>query len=214
MRGAIFTELRKFVRDLYGRETWQTLLRKAELLTPKMYVDTGSYADAELESLVQTAVQLTSLSRTSLLEVFGESLGAGLIAKYKSLLKPEWNVEDVLMNTEHAIHQVVRARHPNADPPGIKVEEVRKGEFRLFYTSKRNLLPVAKGIVKAVAKHYGREVIVNMKQANGEQPAELHIWLCFDTVPKYLLRSDSADDHPSSPKIATVDSKESPVRAG
>ena len=201
MRGVILTELKKFLVDSIDLKTWREILNEAGLHGPVMHVDAGSYEDSELEAIIAAAVRLTSQSRDTLLEAYGESLGAALLAKYSFLIKPEWNAEDVLMNAEHAIHQVVRARHADAEPPGIAIEKVRSGEFRMKYTSKRNLLAVAKGIIKAVAKHYGRKVIVTSKQPKGE-PGELHIYLCFDIVPKYLLKKRSPQtENPESKRI-------------
>ena len=72
------------------------------------------------------------------LERFGEFLAPILLADYKFLLNPNWNAEQMLLNTEFVVHQAVRAGEPDASPPRLKFESIRPGELRLIYYSPRN----------------------------------------------------------------------------
>lgn len=193
MRGIIVTELKRFLIERYGKQAWRQIIEEAELKKGKMYVDASTYGDYELEAMIGAAIKLTSLKRRELLETFGESLAVGLLTRYKSLIRPDWTAEDVLLNTEYAIHQVIRARHPNADPPSLKIEKVREGEFRLIYYSKRNMLSLAKGITKGVVKHFDRTAVVAEKH-HDDHP-ELRIYLCFDRVPNFLKDRQGDRNH-------------------
>ncbi|MFK7734501.1 MAG: heme NO-binding domain-containing protein [Pirellulaceae bacterium] len=164
MRGIIFTELRRFVIEKFGRKTWIDLLLDAGVDYPKkMYVATASYDDSEIELLAGAAVRLTGLTRDQILDAFGASLASGLLTKYKFLIRPEWTLEDVLLNIETTIHQVVRAKHPDANPPELKVERSRAGELKMLYFSKRKMAALAKGLIKGTASFLGEQAVVRGK---------------------------------------------------
>ncbi len=163
MHGIIFAELKKFAIEGFGPDIWDALLKEAGL-QGKFYLATSAYPDEDAVALVMAASRLSGKAVPELLEAFGEFIVPDLVKTYGAMIRPDWKTLDLLEHTEEAIHKVIRRKDPNAAPPALKV--VRKGdtEAEVTYSSPRGLFPIAQGIVKGVAKHYGETVSMDVVQ--------------------------------------------------
>jgi len=159
MHGIIFCELRRYVEQTLGVPAWPALLNTAGL-PERLYVPGPQYPDAELTTLVSTAVQVTGRPAAAILEDFGEFIVPALFTTYGPLVEPEWRTLDLLEHTEETIHRVVRLRNPDAAPPQIQCTRRHATEVVITYTSSRKLCALAKGIVRGVAKHYQETVVL------------------------------------------------------
>ena len=160
MHGIIHLELKKFVEKKYGSKAWSTLIEQAGL-SAEIFTPLRSYPDYQLFALLDFAVELTGLTRDTLLERFGEFVVPTYLDVYGSLLDADWRTLDVIEHTEETIHRVVRARQPGAAPPRLKV--TREGDFEVLvtYDSERKLCAVARGISRGLARHFGEEVVIS-----------------------------------------------------
>jgi hypothetical protein len=159
MHGIIFSELRKYVDTTLGSGAWTATLADAGLAN-KLYLPIQEYPDSDVVALVSSASRTTGLAVPAILEDFGLFIAPALLGLYRTLVKPEWKTLDLLENTEQTIHSVVRARNPGAKPAELRAIRVAPDYVDLTYTSRRKLCPVAKGIVKGIAKHYGEKVTI------------------------------------------------------
>lgn len=160
MHGIIFSEMRKYVDTKLGSEAWNTLLADAQL-GKRMYLPIQEYPDADMAALVSTASRNLGIPAEAILEDFGQFIAPSLVGLYRTLVKPEWKTLDLLENTEHTIHSVVRSRNPGARPAQLHAVRTGPDSVDLTYLSERRLCAVAKGIVKGVARHYGEEVSIS-----------------------------------------------------
>jgi len=163
MHGMMLAELKKYVDDRLGGDTWKTLLKEAGIGV-KIYLPTQTYDDAEVVSIATTAARLSNTPLTAILEDFGQFIVADLVGIYGAYIKPDWKTLDLIQNTEETIHRVVRTRNPGASPPELKVSRLSPDEVVIEYTSKRKLCAIARGIVKGVASHYREQVAVSESQ--------------------------------------------------
>lgn len=163
MHGMMLAELKKYVDDRLGGDTWKTLLKEAGIGV-KIYLPTQTYDDAEVVSIVSTAARVSNTPLTAILEDFGQFIVADLVGTYGAYIKPEWKTLDLIQNTEETIHRVVRSRNPGAAPPELKVARVSPDEVSIEYASKRKLCAIARGIVRGVAAHYREQVAVSEAQ--------------------------------------------------
>lgn len=159
MHGMMLAELKKYVDDRLGGDTWKTLLKEAGIGV-KIYLPTQTYDDAEVVSIITTASRLSNTPLGEILEDFGQFIVPDLVGVYGAYIRPEWKTLDLIQNTEETIHRVVRTRSPGAAPPELKVARVSPDEVSIEYTSKRKLCAIARGIVKGVAAHYREQVTV------------------------------------------------------
>ena len=159
MHGFIFSELRKYTETKLGSGAWNRLLASAGLGN-KLYLPIQEYPDSDAVALVTAASKETGIQAVDILEDFGRFIAPALLGMYRTLVRPEWKTLDLLENTEHTIHSVVRARNPGAKPAQLQAVRVSPEVVDLTYFSQRKLCPVAKGIIKGMAAHYGEDLTV------------------------------------------------------
>src|SRR5690349_4342383 len=95
---------------------WGRLCEEAGL-PRKTYAPKAAYTDAEAMALFETASRISQRPLSAILEDFGEAIAPDLIALHPTLVRPEWDTLDLLVNTEQLIHAVVRRSNPAAKPP-------------------------------------------------------------------------------------------------
>jgi hypothetical protein len=159
MHGIIFVELRRFVDARFGEGTWHALLADAKLGS-QLYVPVTDYPDADAARILAAAVKRTGLSSQTIQEQFGEALAPRLVEMYRGLVRPEWKTIDIVMNTEQAIHAIVRKHSTHARPPEIHCARTAPNEAVLTYGSDRRLCAIAKGIVRGLASMQNEHVIL------------------------------------------------------
>ena len=159
MHGTIFAELQKYVVSKLGDDAWTSLKSEAGI-DRERYDVMETYPDAEVGALVAAASRVTGFPAEALLEDFGAFIAPDLLDMYWAAVRPEWRTLDLLENTESAIHEVVRIGQKGATPPYLRATRTAPDEVAIVYTSPRRLCPVAKGIVRGVAAHYGETVSI------------------------------------------------------
>ena len=160
MHGMLFVELKKYVNVKLGDGAFDTLLGAAGM-DGRVFTPTREYPDGDMAQLVSTASRLTGAPAAAILEDFGSHLVPGLLGMYRALIRPEWGALDVIEHTEGTIHKAVRASTGIATPPVLQTTRVSPTELRLTYSSARKLCPVAKGIARGVATHYGETLRIS-----------------------------------------------------
>lgn len=160
MHGTIFIELQKYVESKFGPEGWSSLKREANV-EREAYDVFETYPDGEVMALVGAATRVTGTPAPALLEDFGEFIAPDLLDMYWGVIAPEWRTLDVLENTERSIHDVVRINQKGSTPPYLHATRTSADEVTIVYTSARKLCPVAKGIARGIAKHYGESINID-----------------------------------------------------
>lgn len=166
MHGIIHSELKKFVEAVHGPQAWQAVLAEAGLQN-KMFLSTNVYPDEEAFAIVKAAAKLTGTPAESILESYGEFIAPTLMRMFQALIKPSWKTMDMLLNTEDAIHKVVRIKNPGAAPPRLRFEKTGANTLLFTYDSPRRMSAVAKGIMKGVASHYGEAIDIRERKTPG-----------------------------------------------
>lgn len=160
MHGSIFVELRQFVFTTFGEGHWEAILESAHI-GHKSYVATQIYPDLEAVRIVAAASDRTQLPMHGLLESFGEFLATSLIARYESLIDPEWRTLDLLEHVEETIHIVIRAGDSAANPPSLMSRRLNPREVVIDYDSPRKMCSLAKGLIHGVARHYSEAITLD-----------------------------------------------------
>ncbi len=160
MHGVVFGELQRFVTSGHGQTGWTALLDKAGL-SDRTYLAVNDYPDAEIESLVQGASEMTGLERAEILEAFGEFIVPSLLKMYGHLLDPKWKTLDVINHTEGTVHTVVRTKNKGAKPPLLKTRREDKDAVVLIYHSPRQMCSLAIGIARGLAQHFQEKITVH-----------------------------------------------------
>ncbi len=174
MHWIIFAELKKFAESKFGVEAWEALRSEAGLAS-KDFLSKVSYPDEDGARLVAAASRMTGRPANEILEDFGEFLAPAYLKHYGMLVRPEWRTLEAIEHTESMIHAILRVRDPNARPPELRVRRTGPDEVVLVYDSQRKMCGVAKGIARALAKHYGERLsIVDVRcQHRGSAECEI-----------------------------------------
>lgn len=157
MHGLVFAELERFVTRVHGASQWQLVLAQAQM-TSHVFVAVGTYPDADLMKLVQSACAVTRTPVTQLLEGFGEFITPTLFSMYRTVIAKEWRTLDLVENTERVIHTVVRSR--GGTPPVLSTQRTDATHLLVTYGSQRKLCALARGIIRGIAKHYHEQVFI------------------------------------------------------
>jgi hypothetical protein len=160
VHGLIFFYLQKFTDGITaGRTSWGQLRSRVATSTAK-YLPSGVYDDADAVQLLGVLATETNRSLPDLLRDFGEFLAPHLLKVAGGHVDPAWRTLDLIENTEAIIHTMVRAANPGAAPPVLETVRPSMSELHLVYTSRRQLCPLATGLIRGIARHYGEEVLV------------------------------------------------------
>lgn len=176
MHGAIFKQFKDYVESEFGAGAWDDL-REAADVDRTIYMSTRSYPDEELLRILDAASERADTPPQELLADFGEFLGPALLDMYRAQIDDDWDAIDLVDHTEEAIHEVVRLRQPEADPPELETTRVDEETVRLHYTSDRQLCGLAKGIAAAVGSHFDQPLSVTEEECmlEGDGHCELVI---------------------------------------
>lgn len=188
MHPLIHIGLKEYVEARFGIERWIAFLEAAGVSLTRPYVRVGAYPDEELGSIVAAIAAGTGSSAAAVLEDFGAALAPQLIAMYPRLVRPEWRSLDLLCHTEEAIHRIVRHGQLGARPPVVRCRRLSADALHLTYESNRRLCPLAVGIMRGIARHYGEALSIRhpVCMLHGAPSCE------FDVA---LVVSDAAPQH-------------------
>lgn len=159
MNGSILMEIRKFVEARLGKQAWPEVVHAAAVPL-RVYVPVTDYPDQEVLALISALSVRTGDSVSVILEAMGEFIVPDLINMVPTLIRPDWKTLDVIANTEEAIHEVLRGTWKNTNPPQLQCRRSGPHEVAVTYTSARKMCPLAKGIIRGIAKHYGEQVSI------------------------------------------------------
>lgn len=175
MHGLIVNQLRQFLVEAHGRETWAQINESAHVaLGDRPSID-RVYDDADVIALVVAAATLTHTEPQKLLEAFGAFLAPTLLRVYAPLIDSRWRTLDIVEHTEEHIHTAVRLRDPTAGPPYLTAKRTAPDRVVVHYTSPRRLCGVAEGIVRGIATHFAETVAVRQRRCmlRGDTECEL-----------------------------------------
>lgn len=154
MHGVVFSLLKSYVTEKFGKDTWSVLLKEADR-ADTIFVPTRIYPDAEIVNLVGTACRMLKAEPDAVLEDFGQYIAPTLMNMYGALVNPNWHTMELLLNVEETIHRVVRMKEPGAEPPKLRFTRLDNNTLKFEYNSQRRMAALAIGIMKGIAKGYG-----------------------------------------------------------
>lgn len=160
MHGLIFFYLQKFADEASKGSTSWDALRSSVATSTSKYLPSGVYPDADAVHLLQSIAQSAGRPLPTILEQFGEFLAPHLVKVAGTHIDPSWHTLDLIEHTERIIHAMIRSANPGAAPPVLETVRQSPNELHLVYTSARRLCPLALGLMRGMAKHYGEEVSI------------------------------------------------------
>ena len=195
MHGLIFFYLQKFADVAAAGSTSWKGIRASTTTSAAKYLPSGVYPDADAVAILSTIAETTDRPLPTILEEFGQFLAPHLIKVAGPVVDPSWRTLDLIENTEAIIHAMVRAKNPGAAPPVLETVRQSPDELHLVYNSARRLCPLAVGLMRGMAAHYGETIRI-------EEPSCL---LRGDPFCSFVVEHVATETHePRSPLTETV----------
>jgi len=182
MQGTIFVEFLSMVEEKYGLETVDHIIEKSKdnLETEGAYTSIGTYAHAEILTLLNTLIDISNESAENLLELFGEYLANSFRNMHPEFFTNK-NFIEFLQSIDGFIHQQVRAIYPQANPPKILVEKANTKKLDITYSSHRPFASLAIELIKSCAVLYDTKIRISSLTVNEEgNHAEFNVEIIND----------------------------------
>lgn len=195
MHGLIFFYLQKFAAVAAAGSTSWNQVRSSVATSGAKYLPSGTYPDADAVAILTSIAECSGRPLTVTLEEFGQYLAPHLIKVAGTHVDPAWRTLDLIEHTEAIIHTMIRANAPGASPPVLETARPSPDELHLVYNSARRLCPLALGLVRGIAAHYGETVTIT-------EPSCL---LRGDAFCSFVIEHVATDTHePRSPLTETT----------
>lgn len=182
MKGIIFKHFEAFITDLFGAETFESILEQTTLRTPLPFVGPATYPDEDLVALTGTAVRLSGLAPEDALFAFGRSLYPRLAASVPWLIERHRNTKSLLLELDREIHVEVRKIMPEAITPRILCRDLGDGALEVTYRSPRKLCALFRGLLDAAGASYGERVALEERECVHHGAEACRFELRFDEV--------------------------------
>ena len=158
MHGLIFFYLQKFADVAAAGSTSWKGVRSSVTTTASKFLPSGTYPDSDAVVILSSIAETTGRPLPSILEEFGQFLAPHLVKVASPVVDPAWRTLDLIEHTEAIIHTMVRSTTPGAAPPVLETVRQSPDELHLVYSSARRLCPLAVGLMRGIAAHYGETI--------------------------------------------------------
>jgi tRNA A-37 threonylcarbamoyl transferase component Bud32 len=195
VHGLIFFYLQKFADVAAAGSTSWKGIRSTVSTTASKFLPSGTYPDSDAVAILSSIADTTGRPLPSILEEFGQFLAPHLVKVASPVVDPAWRTLDLIEHTEAIIHTMVRTTTPGAAPPVLETVRQSPDELHLVYSSARRLCPLAVGLMRGIAAHYGETIRI-------EEPSCL---LRGDPFCSFVIEHVATDTHePRSPLTETL----------
>jgi predicted hydrocarbon binding protein len=180
MMGLIFNLLEDFTNRQLGPIAWDRIVERArsELSAEDAaYTSLGNYADADLFTLIDCAVEVSGISARSLVHAFGRYLVPALARRYPALYEQHRTAKSFLLAVDETIHVEVKKLYPETVLPTFRYEEPSPTRLVMIYRSPRRLCALAEGMITGAAEHFREKATVRQTECmlNGADACRLEI---------------------------------------
>jgi tRNA A-37 threonylcarbamoyl transferase component Bud32 len=195
VHGLIFFYLQKFADVAAAGSTSWKGIRSTVSTTASKFLPSGTYPDSDAVAILSSIADTTGRPLPSILEEFGQFLAPHLVKVASPVVDPAWRTLDLIEHTEAIIHTMVRTTTPGAAPPVLETVRQSPDELHLVYSSARRLCPLAVGLMRGIAAHYGETIRI-------EEPS---CALRGDPFCSFVIEHVATDTHePRSPLTETL----------
>ena len=158
MKGIIFNLLEEVITERLGPDVWDNILDQAGLTGA--YTSLGSYPDAEIASLVETASSTLGKSPAEILRWFGRTAMPNLARRFPMFFEAHKSSRDFILSVNSIIHPEVRKLYAGAGCPHFQFREGTEGALVIGYQSARQLCDLAHGFIEGAGDQFGEQVAV------------------------------------------------------
>ena len=160
VHGLIFFYLQKFADVAAAGSTSWKGIRSNVTTSASRFLPAGTYPDTDAVAILSAIADATGRPLPTVLEEFGHYLAPHLLKVATPVIDPSWRTLDLIEHTEAIIHAMIRTTTPDASPPTLETVRQSPDELHLVYSSARRLCPLATGLMRGIAAHYGETITI------------------------------------------------------
>ena len=154
MKGTIVICLEELVCTKFGQEPWQRALKEAGIKPPRMFMPFEDVDDSAVMKVVQAVCHTLNLSLIQAADAFGEYWVSTYSQKLYGQYYERYTTAREFLLALDSIHVVMTKTMENARPPRFVCEWKDENTLLMRYSSQRDLIDFAVGLVKGIGKFY------------------------------------------------------------
>ena len=165
MKGTMICCMKEMVTEKFGIDAWRNTLEKSGLERNMVFLAMDDIPDAKVVEVISNLCNELNVTLDQAADVFGEYFATVYAPRvYGGFFIGVENAKDFLLRM-NTVHEVTTKTIKNATPPMFYYEDKGKSLI-MTYESKRNLVPIFKGLVKGVGKYFKEELQVKSISPN------------------------------------------------
>lgn len=173
MYGLVNKAIEDLVRSKFGEETWLQIKTKAEI-QEEVFISMEAYPDDLTHRLVKAASEVLGLSKTQIMQAFGEFWVKYTATEgYGELMDASGDTLPEFLENLDNLHARVGISFPQLQPPSFECTEAEENALHLHYHSEREgLAPMVMGLVKGLGDRFDTDV--NIVQTHSREDGADH----------------------------------------
>ncbi|KAI3385820.1 hypothetical protein SNEBB_002243 [Seison nebaliae] len=186
MYGMLLESLHFFIVKEYGKDVWETVLRKC-FIFEQYFITHKVYDESYIPNLANALASITLKSADNHLKYFGEYFVRYLsYYGYDKLLRVAGRDFSDLLHTIDEIHETMNFTFPRMKSPSFYVENETDYGIQLHYHScRKGYTSYVIGQLETLAKMlYNIEIAVTPEDRSGESGSYIVFHIKFDNQPK------------------------------
>jgi hypothetical protein len=174
MYGMINKAIRTLVIREASEDVWDKVLETSGI-DENVYEDLDAYDDSVTFALVGAVSETLNLPPGDVLEMFGVYWSTDVAPKaYGDYFNAFGDDFQTFVAGLDEMHVRITKMLPSLVPPSFKIKELSDNHFEIHYVSQRDgLAPLAVGMLKGVAKHFGGEADITQIEYKGTDDCDV-----------------------------------------
>lgn len=158
MKGVVFNVVQDVVEEQLGADAWDDAIDRAGV--DGTYTSLGNYPESDLDQLVVSIAEAAHLSRDEVLVFSGRHGFSHFRSRHAELVAAFSGWQDVVKHLDDIIHPEVEKIYPGTDAPSFLVLTSTATSLTMVYSSKRELCPLAEGLLLGLGDWFGKTLDV------------------------------------------------------
>ncbi|MCD4812833.1 heme NO-binding domain-containing protein [bacterium] len=159
MKGTIVKCLQELVKEKFGQDKWDAVVAKVPDM-PKVILSISDIDDSKAMKAIQATCEVLNITLEQAADAFGEYWMTVYAPKnYPVFFNKNKTAKDFILYMDR-VHDTVTKSMENAHPPRFAYEWKDDKTLLFNYSSQRNIIVIAGGLIKGVGKYFNEEIKV------------------------------------------------------
>ncbi len=161
VQGVILLGIQRFARERFGPDFWRMVETDVNI-AGRLYLPSQAYPISEVDSVIGSVSRHSGMSVPLVLESIGDYIAPDMFVTYASLLDPQWNLLDLLLQSESIVERAALKHGTKLANTPIQGRAGSNGEMILAYQNPWRICQLIKGLVRGLGAHMNQ--LVNIEE--------------------------------------------------